>query len=92
MTEKEGEEEALDDEGELIQKFFPYPGGYGLSLNNKKKETLEMKLALENLSYNGQNGGDFPFTLKGRTKMFFNCKTVPNTKDGSFQFQYADSD
>jgi hypothetical protein len=91
MIREKGTEEALDQEGELIQRYLQIGSGYGLLIENKSRDDYKMKLILENLSFEGKNENEIFFDLKSKTFKTFDLK-VANDKSNSisFQFQFAD--
>ncbi len=85
---EKGVKEALDNEGEIIQYYYEHSGGYGLIIENKARDTFKLKLVKENLSWNGKNENEVKFDLKGRNKMFFDLRVIPNSPGASFQFEF----
>jgi hypothetical protein len=90
LTVKQGTTEALDDDETILQTYYQYAGGYGLILENKTNDKLDMKLEVENLIHLGKEETEILFNIGPKSKKFFHLKVVPNAKNISFSFNFAD--
>jgi len=90
ITSVEGKTEALDEEGEILQTYYEYSGGYGLIVANKSHEHIKLKVVLDNLSHGKQLKGDVLCELKPKSSKFFSLKNIPGAKNCSFQVDFAE--